>query len=186
MERGLRLKLRGESSDTNGMRKRPSPWSVIWTDYVCCSISTSAPLVFLLGLMVKLTGTLPGRRGGPDTPVTPEIASMVLVCAVALTLFLATIVALRVARIRSLFDQGREVEASVRKLTYFRGGSRQRLELAFELNGMAHEARVTFLRGSKTPTFSEGARIPVLVDPEHPKRVVPLTLYGDPAFEASV
>ena len=44
---------------------------------------------------------------------------MVLACAVALILFLSAIVGLRVARIRSLFDGGREVEDSVRKVTYF-------------------------------------------------------------------
>jgi hypothetical protein len=33
--------------------------------------------------------------------------------------------------------------------------------------------------------FSEGARIPVLVDPENPKRVVPLALYGEPGAAQS-
>jgi hypothetical protein len=171
------------------MHKRPSPWSVLWTDYVCCSIATAAPMVFLLALAIKLTGTIPGSRGRPDTPVEPEVASMVLACAVALSLFVAAIVALRVARIRSLFDEGREVEATVRKVAYVRsarGASRQKLELEFELHGIPHVVSFTFLRTSKTPAFSEGARISVLVDPANPKRVVPLTLYGDPAFAASV
>ena len=108
-------------SDTHEVRKLPSPWSIIWTDNACCGIIASASFVLFIGLMVKLTGTIPGRRGGPDIPVDPEIASMVLACAVALILLLSAIVALRVARIRGLFDGGREVEASVRKVTYIRG-----------------------------------------------------------------
>ena len=136
-------------------------------------------MVFFIGLMVKLTGTIPGRRGGPDTPVAPEVATMVLACAMALILLLSAIVALRVARVRSLFDQGREVEASVRKVTYFRG-ARQKLELEFELYGIPHKVSFFFLRSPRTPAFSEGTRISVLVDPANPKRAIPLTLYGDP------
>jgi hypothetical protein len=161
------------------MRKQPSPWSIVSTDNACWAVTTGAAMVFFIGLMVKLTGTIPGKRGGPDMPVTPEVASMVLACAVALVLLLSAIVALRVARVRSLFDQGREVEASVRKVTYFRG-ARQKLELEFELYGIPHEASFSFLRSRRTPAFGEGARIPVLVDPADPKRAIPLTLYGDP------
>ena len=161
------------------MRKLPSPWSIIWTDNACVGMIVSAPLFLFIGLMVKLTGTVPGRRGGPDTAVDPWVGSLVLTCAVALILILSAIVALRVARIRSLFDGGREVEASVRKVTYFRGGARQKLDLEFDLDGMQSKVRFFFLRSSRTPAFSEGARIPVLVDPANPKRVVPIALYGD-------
>jgi hypothetical protein len=161
------------------MRKLPSPWSIIWTDNACCGITTAAPMVFLIALVIKLTGTIPGSRGKPDRPVDPEVASMVLACAVALILFLSAVVAVRVVRIRSLFDRGHEVEASVRKVTYFRG-ARQKLELEFELYGIPHEASFSFLRLRRTPAFGEGARIPVLVDPANPKRAIPLTLYGDP------
>src|SRR5262245_22003410 len=166
------------------MHKAPSPWSIIWTDNACCGIATSAPMIFFIGLMTKLTGTVPGRRGGPDTPVEPAVASLVLVCAVALILLLSAIVALRVVRIRSLFDRGREVEASVRKVAYFRG-ARQKLELEFELYGLPCRVSFSFLRSSRTPEFSEGTRIPVLVDPENPKRVIPLALYGDPGAARS-
>jgi hypothetical protein len=105
---------------------------------------------------------------------------MVLACAVALILFLSAIVARRVARIRSLFDGGREVEASVQKVTYFRGGARQKLELEFDLDGIPYKVSFFFLRSSRTPAFSEGTRISVLVDPVNPKRAIPLALYGDP------
>jgi hypothetical protein len=129
--------------------------------------------------MVKLTGTIPGRRGGPDIPVDPGVASMVLACAVALILFLSAIVALRVARIRSLFDGGREVEASVRTVKRrLRGGTTLKLE--YELDGIPYKVSFAFLRSSRTPAFSEGTPIPVLVDPANPKRAIPLALYGDP------
>ncbi len=166
------------------MRKRPSPWSIIWTDNACCGIIAIAPPFLLIALLIKLTGTIPGSRGRPDTPVDPEVASMVLACAVALVLFLSAIVARRVARIRSLFDGGREVEASVRKVTYFRGG-RQKLELEFELDGIPYKVSFFFLRSSRTPAFSEGTRISVLVDPVNPKRAIPLALYGDPGAAQS-
>jgi hypothetical protein len=159
------------------MHKLPSPWSIIWTDNACWGITTSTPMVLLVALAIKLTGTVPGRRGGPDTPVDPEVASMVLACAVALVLLLAGIVALRVRRIQSLFERGREVEASVRKVTYFRGGVKLRLQL--ELHGIPYEVRSSFVRWPRTPTFSQGTRIPVLVDPENPKRAIPLALYAD-------
>ena len=168
-------------SDAYKVRKLPSPWSIIWTNNACLGFTTGALFVLFIGLMVKLTGTIPGKRGGPDTPVTPEVASMVLACAVALILFLSAIVALRVARVRNLFDQGREVEASVRKVTYIRGGARQKLELEFELSGIPYKVSFFFLRSSRTPAFSEGTRIPVLVDPANPKRAIPLALYGDPS-----
>jgi hypothetical protein len=60
------------------MRKLPAPWSVISTDNVCWAITTSAPMVLFIALMIKLTGTIPGRRGEPDTPVNPEVANTVL------------------------------------------------------------------------------------------------------------
>jgi hypothetical protein len=161
------------------MRKVPSAWSILAGDNACWGLLTSVPMVLFVGLAIKLTGTVPGRRGGPDRPVDPEVASMLLACAVAVVLFLSAIVALRVARIRSLFDRGREVEARVRKVMSFRG-SRQKLDLEFELYGIPHETSVSFLRWPKTPAFSEGTRIPLLVDPEDPKRAIPLALYGDP------
>jgi len=167
------------------MRKLPSPWSIIWTDNACCGITTSAPVVFLMALAIKLTGTIPGSRGRPDTPVDPEIASMVLACAVALILFLSAIVAVRVARIRSLFDGGREVEACVRKVKRFRGGARLKLEFEFELDGIPYKVSSAFLRSSRTPAFSEGTRISVLVDPVNPKRAIPLALYADPGAAQS-
>ena len=122
-------------SDRETMRRLPSPWSIIWTDNACCRITTIAPVVFLMALVIKLTGTIPGGRGRPDTPVDDEVASLVLAGAAALALFLSAIVARRVARIRSLFDEGREVEASVRRVTSFRG-ARQKLEFEFELDGI--------------------------------------------------
>ena len=89
----------------------------------------------------------------------------------------------RVARVRNLFDAGREIEAIVRKVKRVRGGNR--LKLGFEMHGIRYEVKSAFLRWSKTPTFSEGTRIPVLVDPAHPKRAVPLALYADPGVVQS-
>jgi hypothetical protein len=160
------------------MRKLPSPWSIIWTNNASCGITTGAGFVLFIGLMVKLTGTIPGRRGGPDIPVDPGVASMVFACAVALSLFLSAIVAMRVARTRSLFDGGREVEATVRTVKPLRGGTKLKLE--YELDGIPYKVSFAFLRSSSTPAFGEGKRIPVLVDPASPKRVIPLALYGDP------
>jgi hypothetical protein len=161
------------------MRKLPSVWSIVSTDNVCWAMTTSAPLVLFLGLMVKLTGTMPGGRGKPDIPVDPDVATMVLASAVALILFLGAIVARRVARVRGVFDEGREVEARVRKVKYVRGGAK--LQLEFELNGIPYNVRFGFQRWPRTPAFSEGTRIPVLVDPTNPKRAIPLALYAPQA-----
>ena len=165
------------------MRKLPSPWSIIWTDTACCRIVTTAPLVLFIGLAIKITGTVPGRRGGPDRPVDPDVATLVLACAVALILLLSAIVVRRVTRIRSVFDGGREVEANVRKVKYVRGGAK--LELEFDLDGTPYKVRFSFLRSSRTPAFSGGTRIPVLVDPWNPKRVIPRALYADPGAAQS-
>jgi hypothetical protein len=100
-------------------------------------------------------------------------------CGVALILLLWAIVAMRAGRIRSLFEQGREVEANVRKVTHFRG-ARTKLALEFELNGVPHKVSFVFLRWSKTPRFDEGARIPLLVDPTKPNRVVAPAVYERP------
>jgi hypothetical protein len=159
------------------MRKLPSPWSIVCTDNVCWAIATTAPFVFLLALVIKITGTIPGSRGRPDTPLDPGVASLVLAGAVALVLFLSAIVMLRVSRFRGLFDGGREVEASVRNVKHMRG-ARTQLKLEFRLEGILYTVRCTFLRSSRTPAFDEGARIPLLVDPLNPKRAVPLALYA--------
>jgi hypothetical protein len=138
-----------------------------------------------MALVITLTGTLSGSRGRPDTPVDPDVASMVLACAVALILFLSATVALRVARIRSLFEVGREVEASVLKVKYLRGGTRQKLEMEFELDGIPYKVSSAFLRSPRTPAFSEGTRIAVLVDPVNPNCAIPLALYTDPGAAQS-
>jgi len=163
------------------MRKLPSPWKIISTDTACWRIATIAPMVLLIALAMKLTGTAPGGRGKPDRSVEPEVASMVLAGAVALILFLSAIVALRVTRSRSLFEGGREVEASVRKVKRFRGGLT--LELEFELDGIPYKVSSTFVRWWRTPEFREGTRIPVQVDPMSPKRAIPLALYVDPGTD---
>jgi hypothetical protein len=161
------------------MRKLPSAWSIIATDNACWAMITSSPMVMLIALGIKLTGTIPGSRGRPDTPVDPHVATMVLAGAVALILFLSAIVARRVARVRGLFEGGREVEASVRKVKYLRGGAK--LELEFELDGIPRKVSFAFLRWPRTPAFSEGTRIPVLVDSANPKRAIPLALYTSAA-----
>ena len=137
-------------------------------------------MVLFIGLGIKLTGAVPGSRGRPDTPLDPETASMVLAGAVVLVMFLSAILGRRVARVRSLFERGREVEARVRKVAHFQG-ARTKLGLEFELNGMPYEIDFSFLRAWKTPEFGEDTRIPVLVDPDDPKRAIPLALYGDPS-----
>lgn len=159
------------------MGKLPSPWSIICTDNACWGITTSTPMILFIALVIKFTGTMPGGRGKPDVPVDPEFANLVLAGAVALTLLLSAIVARRVARIRRLFEEGREVEANVREVKRFRGGSTLKLE--FELNGILYKASSTFQRWLRTPAFSEGTRIRVLVDPINPKRAVPRALYED-------
>jgi hypothetical protein len=102
------------------MRKQPSTWSIVWTDTACWQITSLAAVVLFVALMIKLTGTLPGGRGKPDIPVDPGLASLILAYALAGILFLSAIVALRVARIRSLFDRGLEIEATVRKVKRLR------------------------------------------------------------------
>ena len=172
------LSFLGDSPDPDGMRRLPSTWSIVWTDNACYQITSLAAVVFVVALLIKLTGTLPGGRGKPDIPVDPEVASLILAYAVAGILFLSAIVALRVARIRSLFERGLEIEATVRKVKRFRGG--QTLKLELQHAGITYKVRSAFQRGSKTPTFYEGTRIPVLVDPLDPRRAVPLALYADP------
>ena len=159
------------------MRKLPSTWSIVWTDSSCWQITSLSAVVFLVALMIKLTGTLPGERGKPDIPVDPEVASLILAYAVAGILFLSAIVALRVARIRSLFDRGLEIEATVRKVKRLRGGTTLKLELQHA--GIPYRVRTTFQRGSRTPEFEEGTRISVLVDPLNPRLAIPLALYAE-------
>jgi hypothetical protein len=160
------------------MRKLPTARSILWTDNVCYTLTVIAPVCFVLALMVKLTGTVPGGRGKPDQPIDPQSATLILAGATALVLLLSAIVAARVARIRRLFDQGEEVEATVVKVSRFRGGGKLRLE--FERAGTTYKVRSTYQRWARTPTFTEGTRIAVLVDRLNPKRAVPVALYADP------
>jgi hypothetical protein len=135
-------------------------------------------MVFVVALLIKLTGTLPGERGKPDIPVDPALASRILAYAVAGILCLSAIVARRVARIRSLFDRGLEIEATVLNVKRLRGGTKLKLELQHA--GITYRVRIAFQRGWRTPEFDEGTRIAVLVDPLDPRRAIPLALYADP------
>jgi len=160
------------------MLNAPSAWSIIRTDNVCWAITSGSPVLLLIGLLVKFTGTVPGRRGGPDIPIDPDAATMVLAGAVALMLLLSAVVARRVAGVRNLLDRGREVQATVRKVTYFPRGGRQKLDLEFELDGLRCSVSSAFTRWPSTPAFTEGTRIAVVVDPLNPKRVIPTALYA--------
>src|SRR5262245_821423 len=162
------LSFPGDSSDPCGMRRQPSTWSIVWTDNACYQITSFAAVVLVVALLIKLTGTLPGGRGKPDVPVDPELASLILAYAVAGILFLSAIVALRVARIRTLFDRGLEIEATVRKVKRLRGGTTLGLELQYA--GITYRVSSAFQRGWRTPRFDEGTRISVLVDPLDPRR----------------
>src|SRR5262245_16449016 len=166
------------------MRRLPSTWSIVWTDSACWRSTSIAAVGFLVALMLKLTGRLPGGRGKPDSPIDPELASLILAYAVAGVLFLLAIVAQRVARIRSLFERGLEIEATLRKVKRTRGGTTLQLELQYA--GITYRVRSAFQRGSKTPGFEVGTRIPVLVDPLNPRRAVPLALYADPGADPSL
>jgi len=157
------------------VRPPPPTRSILWTDPLCYQLTTLAPAVLLLALLVKLTGSVPGRRGGPDQPVDPATATWVLVGGIAVVLILSALVALRIARVRRLFDAGVEVEATVRKVSRFRGGSTLRLE--FRHRGETRRARAAFQRWSRSPVFEEGMRLSLLVDPDHPRRVVPVAFY---------
>jgi len=158
------------------MRKLPSRWSIVWTDNTCYQLVVFPPGFFLFALAVKLTGTWPGGRGRPDRPVDPEFASLLLACTGGMLALLWWIVALRVARVRGLFASGEEVEATVVKVSRFRGGSTLKLE--FEGAGTTYRVRSSYQGSSRIPTFTVGDRVPLLVDPMHPKRAVPVALYA--------
>lgn len=160
------------------MRKPPSAWSVVWTDNTCCQVVSIAVVVLFFGGMVALTGTLPAGRGKPEIPLEPEVAGRIVTSALAGVLLLAGIVAWRVTRIRALIERGLELEATVRKVKRIRGGEKLKLELQHA--GVSYRVCSTFQRGSRTPRFEAGSRIPVLVDPLDPGRAVPLALYVDP------
>ena len=99
-------------------------------------------MILFIALMIEFHRhyTRPSRRAG--RPGGPVAASLVLACGLALILFLSAIVAMRVARIGSLVDEGREVAASMRKVQHFRG-ARQKLELELELDGISSVAAVS-------------------------------------------
>jgi hypothetical protein len=165
------------------MRTPPSRWSIVWTDNACYQMVVFPPGFFLFALMVKLTGTWPGGRGRPNQPVDPEFANLFLVCTSGMLAFLWSIIALRVARIRDLFDSGEEVEATVAKVSRFRGGSTLKLE--YELEGTTYRVRSSFQGSSRIPTFTVGDRIVLLVDGMHPKRAVPIALYANDSSGAT-
>lgn len=160
------------------MHKRPSVWSIVWTDDLCYKISPAIVAVLFFGLMVGFTGTLPGGRHKPDVPVSPEVAAAIVAGSVVLTLLLMWPVALRVASIRRLFEHDRRSEALLRQVKRFRGGETLKLEVELPRRGGVQKASYTLRRWASTPTFVEGTRIAVLLDPEHPKRAIPVALYG--------
>jgi hypothetical protein len=163
------------------MRKLPSTWSIVSTDNACHVMTVFAPVLFFLALMIKLTGTVPGGRGKPDQPVDPEFANWALASTSALVIFFWALVAMRVSRIRSLFDRGEEVEATIKKVSRFKGGATLKLE--FQRAGTAYKVRSSFRRDRRTPDFTAGERISLLVNPDNPRRAVPVVLYerADPA-----
>lgn len=175
----VRPKLRSMASpaDAEEMRKLPSPWSIVWTDKACYPMLLAPLMFFLFALAVKLTGTWPGSHGRPDRPVDPEVANLALACTGGLMVLLWSLVALRIARIRSLFDSGQEVEATIRKVKRFRGG--WTLELEYEHAGTTYRVRSSFQNSSRTPGFTAGDRVSLLVDRMNPKRAVLTALYAN-------
>jgi len=165
------------------MRQPPRTRSIFWTESACYPLVCVAVAILLLTLGVKVTGTLPGRRGRPGTPVDPETASWILSGGIAAALALSAIAARRVARVRRLFEDGHQVEATVEKVLRYRGGSTLRLE--FSQRGEVRRARAKYVRWRQTPSFEQGMRISLLVDRDDPRRVVPLALYErDPLLES--
>jgi len=161
-----------------------------WTDLnFTCPLARSrgdaqAPVALLDRVdRQRLTGTWPGGRGRPDQPVDPEFASLLLACTGGVLALLWLIVALRVARIRSLFDSGEELEARVEKVSRFRGGST--LKLGYELAGTTYRVRSSFQGSSRIPTFTVGDHVSLLVDPMNPKRAVPIALYESDSSNAT-
>lgn len=159
------------------MRKLPSAWSIVWTDSTCYQLALIAPTFFLFALLVKLTGTVPGSRGRPDRPVDPAFALLALACTGAFLAFAGTFLTLRVRRIRALFEAGEEVEATVAKVSRWKGGSK--LALRYERSGTAREVRTSFQRSARIPEFAVGDRVTLLVERRNPRNAVPIVVYGD-------
>jgi hypothetical protein len=91
--------------------------------------------------------------------------------------------ALRVARIRGLYDSGDEVEATALKVSRHRRGAR--LSLEYEHAGMTYRLRTSFLGSSRLATLTAGDRVSLLVDPMNPKRAVPIALYANDSSGAT-
>jgi len=69
----------------------------------------------------------------------------------------------------------------VRKVKRYRGGTTLKLELQHA--GITYRVSTTFQRWWRTPSFEEGRRISVLVDPLNPRRAIPLALYAEPGAD---
>jgi len=172
---GSTHQLRAVSSDLEGMRQPPPLWKIVWNDNASGLMAMIGPVLFVFALCEQLSGVAPGGRGRAPRPVDPEFARLATAVTGALMAALWAFAAVRVARIRQLFEDGVEVEATLRKLTHLKGWVRLRLEL--ERSGTTLSVRTTVRRSAHADALAVGDRLMLLVDPVHPKRVVWPAIY---------
>ena len=81
----------------------------------------------------------------------------------------------RVLRIRGVFARGAEVEGEITTLNFHRG--RGRIYYTFQHRGKAHTSWAPVHQSKAVRRLRVGDRVPILVDPEAPKRAYLRDLY---------
>ena len=157
------------------MRRIPAIWKIVKHDNAAFLLASCGAILVAMAIFVRISGVMPSHRHNEVVDVDPEAANAILrnTCLVAGVLWIPA--ALRVLRIRDLFESGSEVRATVRKVSRFKGYST--IDLDFLFAGAVRSSRSTIRRSARAKAVGPGSLVGVIVDPTKPSRLVLADLY---------
>lgn len=143
-------------------RKGSSILQVMLTDY---GAMVSAIGIFALwGFLAFDVVSNSGRPGGTW-----------LYIVIALTPICLGVIFWRLGHIRSLFENGREVQGSLTQVSFFR--DRGRITYIYSINGERYQSSSMVSRSRRTAKLGPGQDVLLLVDPDKPKSAIIRELY---------
>ncbi|HEX6883536.1 MAG TPA: DUF3592 domain-containing protein [Planctomycetota bacterium] len=138
-------------------------------------MATFGAVLFLIALVVWITGRAPAGRGRPPRVVSPQEARAELAFTGILMVSGGALASLRALWLRRLFRGGEPVQATVTQVATVKGYSR--LRFAYRHGGVPCTLKRTIRRSPRAQGLTPGDTFTILVDPWNSRRVVLAELY---------